>query len=64
MPDAHNFICREVLGAAVTTGRPEAAPWRQVQGNLINDAEPTGLTHYLNGLQFWRHRLLFGDFER
>jgi hypothetical protein len=64
MPDAHNFVCQEVLGATATTGKDEAAPWRQVHGNLFNDADPTGLTHYLNGLQFWRNRLLFGDFER
>lgn len=64
MPDVHNFACREVLGGVVATGRAEAAPWRQVQGNLFNDADVAGLSHYLNGLQFWRNRLLFGDFER
>ena len=64
MPDAHNFACREVLGGALTTGRAEAAPWRQVKGSLFNDAEVAGLSHYLNGLQLWRNRLLFGDFER
>ena len=64
MPDVHNFVCREVLGATVTMGSTQAAPWRQVQGALFNDAEPTGRVHYLNGLQLWRNRLLFGDFER
>ena len=64
MPDVHNFACREVLGGAVTTGRAEAAPWRQVQGTLFNDADVAGLRHHLNGLQVWRNRLFFGDFER
>jgi hypothetical protein len=64
MPDVHNFACREVLGAGGMANSAEPAPWRQVRGTLFNDAVASDRLHYLNGLQLWRNRLLFGDFER
>jgi hypothetical protein len=64
LPDAHNFACRQLLRAGGTGNNAEPAPWRQVQGSLFNDAVAPDRIVYLNGLQFWRNRLLFGDFER
>jgi len=63
MPDAHNFACRQVLGVGGMNGSAEPAPWRQAQGSLFNDAVAGDRILYLNGLQFWRNRLLFGSFE-
>ncbi len=65
MPDVNNFACRQLLGAVVTAGAgAEMAPWRMVQGRLINDGMNNELVHYLNGLELWRNRLTFGNFER
>lgn len=64
LPDVHNFACRQVLRAGGTSNSAEAAPWHQVQGSLFNDAVAADRIVYLNGLQLWRNRLLFGDFER
>ena len=65
MPDVNNFSCRQLLGGVVTAGASaEMAPWRMVQGRLVNDSMVNEPIHYLNGLELWRNRLTFGNFQR
>lgn len=66
VPDVHHFVCRRLPGATPGSGGRagfDLAPWRMVQGRLIND-EAGDRLHYLNSLQLWRQRLLGGDHDR
>ena len=60
--DTQNLACpRQVIGL---TAESAAVPWRLVQGRLLNDAAlAAGNRHFLNNLQLWRNRLLWGDYE-
>ncbi len=63
MPDANNFICRTLLGLALSASDPaETAPWRMVQGRLVNDTLDPARVRFIDSLQLWRARLGLGSY--
>ncbi|MDH4393178.1 MAG: hypothetical protein QE285_17370 [Aquabacterium sp.] len=63
MPDANNFICRTVLGMALDSSQPAlTAPWRMVQGRLLNDTLDPTRVRFLDSQQLWRARLGLGSY--
>ena len=63
MPDANNFICRTLVGLSLNASDPaETAPWRMVQGRLVNDTLDPARARYIDSLQLWRARLGLGSY--
>lgn len=63
MPDANNFICRTLVGVSLSASEPaETAPWRMVQGRLVNDTLDPARARYIDSLQLWRARLGLGSY--
>ncbi len=63
MRDANNFICRTLLGLALNAADPaETAPWRMVQGRLLNDTLDPARVRFIDSLQLWRARLGLGSY--
>jgi hypothetical protein len=63
MPDANNFICRTLLGLSMGASDPaETAPWRMVQGRLVNDTLDPARVRFIDSLQLWRARLGLGSY--
>lgn len=63
MPDANNFVCRTLLGLSMDASEPaESAPWRMVQGRLVNDTLDPARVRYIDSLQLWRARLGLGSY--
>ncbi len=64
MPDPNNVVCRGLLTTIAGSSRPVTAPWRLVQGRLINDSVDPNRVRYLDGLAMWRNRLTLGNYEQ
>ena len=64
MPDPNNVVCRELLTTIASSSRPVTAPWRLVQGRLLNDRVDPNRVRYLDGLAMWRNRLTLGNYQQ
>ena len=64
MSDPNNVVCRDVLMAIASSSRPNTAPWRLVQGRLLNNGVDPNRVRYLDGLAMWRNRLTLGNYEQ
>lgn len=64
MPDPSNVVCRDLLTAVASGARSKMAPWRVVQGRLVNDGVDPNRVRYLDSLALWRNRLTLSNYER